>query len=249
MILGLPMHILKLNAIDSTNMYLKELMLSKTLDDFTVVVTDKQLKGKGQMGAKWQSEMGKNLTFSILKKIKNIAVDNQFLLNICVSMAVFNSLKNMSVPNLSVKWPNDILSGSSKICGILIENVLLGNQIQESVIGIGLNVNQLSFNNLTNVSSLKLLLGKTFALDELLHDIIKNLEMVFLSIENKNDSFLWRAYENVLFRKDKPSTFKDGKGKFFMGFIRRVSPQGRLVVELEGAVMKEFDLKEIKLLY
>jgi BirA family biotin operon repressor/biotin-[acetyl-CoA-carboxylase] ligase len=249
MILGLPMHILKLNAIDSTNMYLKELMLSKTLDDFTVVVTDKQLKGKGQMGAKWQSEASKNLTFSVLKKIKNIVVDNQFLLNICVSMAVFNSLKSISVPNLSVKWPNDILSGSSKICGILIENVLLGNQIQESVIGIGLNVNQLSFNNLTNVSSLKLLLGKTFSLEELLLDIVKNLEIVFLSIENENDSLLWRTYENVLFRKDKPSTFKDGKGKFFMGFIRRVSPQGRLVVELEDAVMKEFDLKKIKLLY
>jgi len=243
------MHILKLNAIDSTNTYLKELMLLKTLDDFTVVVTDKQLKGKGQMGAKWHSETGKNLTFSVLKKINNITVDNQFLLNICVSMAIFNCLKNIGVPNLSVKWPNDILSGTTKICGILIENILLGNQIRESAIGIGLNVNQLSFNNLTNVSSLKLLLGKTFALDELLHDIIKNLEMVFLSIENNNGSLLWRTYENVLFRKDKPSTFKNVKGEVFMGFIRRVSPHGRLVVELEDTVLKEFDLKEIQLLY
>ncbi len=243
------MHILKLNAIDSTNTYLKELMLSKTLDDLTVVVTDEQLKGKGQMSAKWQSEAGKNLTFSVLKKTKNIAVDNRFLLNICVSMAIYNCLKNINVPNLSVKWPNDILSGTNKICGILIENVLLGNQIRESVIGIGLNVNQLSFDNLTNVSSLKLLLGKTFVLDELLHDIIKNLEMAFLSIENENASLLWRAYENVLFRKDKPSTFKDIKGEVFMGFVRRVSPQGRLVVELEDDVKREFDLKEIRLLY
>ena len=243
------MHIVKLDATDSTNQYLKELALSKTLDDFTVVSTIKQVKGKGQMGAIWQSEPGMNLTFSILKKFNKLNVEDQFLLNIYVSLSIFKLLKSLLVPDLSIKWPNDILSGTSKICGILIENVLLGNQITTSVIGIGLNVNQLTFNTLSNVSSLKLLLGRTFNLDELLHHMLKNIKESFLQRTQENDKVLWSAYEEELFRKNKPSTFKDIDGTIFMGFIRKISPEGKLVVELEDAILKEFDLKEIQLQY
>ena len=243
------MHILKLNATDSTNQYLKELMLSKVTDDFTVVWAREQLKGKGQMGAKWMSEPGKNLTFSVLKKFDNLNINNQFLLNISISLAILDVLKRLSVPDLSVKWPNDILSGASKICGILIENILLGDQIQASIVGIGLNVNQLMFNNLTNVSSLKLLLGQTLNLEELLEGILKGLKSKFLLLDEQKNDLLWNEYEKNLFRKDKPSTFMDKSGALFMGFIRKVSPQGKLVVELEDAVFKEFNLKEIRLMY
>jgi BirA family biotin operon repressor/biotin-[acetyl-CoA-carboxylase] ligase len=243
------MHIVKLDATESTNQYLKELMFSVEVEDFTVVVADKQLNGRGQMGAKWESEAGKNLTISVLKKNEHLAISNQFLLNICTSLAILQTLKSLSVANLSVKWPNDILSGNSKICGILVENVISGSQIQASIIGIGLNVNQLEFNNLSNVSSLKLLLGKTLNLDELLNDIIKNLKLNFLKLKNNSLKELRADYEFSLFRKDKPSTFKDHKGELFMGFIRKVSLEGKLVVELEDAVLREFDLKELKLLY
>jgi BirA family biotin operon repressor/biotin-[acetyl-CoA-carboxylase] ligase len=243
------MLIVKLDATDSTNQYLKELIFSKEVEDFTVVVANKQLNGRGQMGAKWEAEEGKNLTVSILKKNKNLVITNQFLLNICTSLALLETLKSLSVADLSVKWPNDILSGNLKICGILIENILSGNQIQDSILGIGLNVNQLTFNNISSVSSLKLLLGKTLNLDELLYKIIENLKVFFSELEKENFEYLWKAYESSLFRKDKPSTFKNIKGDLFMGFIRKISPQGKLVVELEDAVLKEFDLKEIKLLY
>lgn len=243
------MHILKLDATDSTNQYLKDLMLSKPLADFTVVSTREQLKGRGQMGAKWETEPGKNLTVSVLKKFDDFFIEHQFLLNMCVSLAVLDALRELSVPNIHVKWPNDILSGNTKICGILIENVLLGQQIQASIIGIGLNINQLDFNNISNVSSLKLLLGRTFNLDEVLYQLLAKLKDAFLNIKIERQSILHNRYEKELFRKDKPSTFKDQKGKFFMGFIRSVSSKGKLVVELEDAVVKEFDLKEIKLLY
>lgn len=243
------MLIVKLDATDSTNQYLKELTLSKEVEDFTVVTAKKQLRGRGQMGAKWESESGKNLTVSVLKKFDEFSISNQFLLNICVSLAVLDALKGLSVPNLSVKWPNDILSGTSKICGILIENMLIGTQIQTSILGIGLNVNQQNFNTLSNASSLKLLLGRTLNQEELLHKILRNLKANFLRLEENSNSELWDAYENSLFRKDKPSTFKDSQGVLFMGFIRKISPQGKLVVELEDAILKEFDLKEIQLLY
>lgn len=243
------MHILKLDATDSTNQYLKELMLSKPLDDFTVVSTRKQLKGRGQMGAKWETEPGKNLTVSVLKKFDDFIIEHQFLLNMCVSLAILDTLRALSVPDLHVKWPNDILSGNTKICGILIENMLLGQQIQASIIGIGLNINQLDFNNISNVSSLKLLLGRTFNLDEVLYQLLTRLKDAFFLLKAEQQSVIQNRYERELFRRDKPSTFKDQKGAIFMGFIRNVSPQGKLVVELEDAIMKEFDIKEIKLMY
>lgn len=243
------MGIVKLDATDSTNQYLKELLLSEEVEDFTVVSAKEQLKGRGQMGANWESKSGKNLTISVLKKFNQFPISNQFLLNICVSLAVLDTLKGLSVPNLSVKWPNDILSGSSKICGILIENILLGTRIKTSILGIGLNVNQQTFNTPSNASSLKLLLGRTLNLDELLYEIIENLKVNFLRLEENSNNELWEAYESNLFRKDKPSTFIDIQGEVFMGFICKISPEGKLVVELEDAVLKEFDLKEIKLMY
>ncbi len=243
------MKIIKLNATSSTNVYLKDLMLSSAVKDFTVVTAKKQTNGRGQMGTSWNAEDGKNLTFSVLKRFDNFSIDNQFLLSICVSLSVYKTLYDLKVPNLTIKWPNDILSGTSKICGILIENSLSGSKIQTSIIGIGLNVNQIIFNNLLNVSSLKLLLGKSINLEEVLQFLLKDLQEYLFSIENKGAQEFWPIYESRLFRVNKPSTFEDVNGNFIMGFIRGVSSQGKLIVELEDSVIKEYGLKEVKLKY
>lgn len=243
------MQIIKLNATDSTNSYLKNLINNKLLDDYTVVVAKKQIDGRGQMGTTWVSDEGKNLTFSTLKLIDSLPVKDQFLLNIIISLAVFDALLELNVPDLKVKWPNDILSGNDKICGILIENLLSGVKIQSSVIGIGLNVNQTEFNELPNVSSLKLLLGNNFDLDEIMIAIVRSLKNRCQFFENGSKEKLWSEYENVLFRKDKPSTFQNQNNEMIMGFIRGVTAEGRLLVALEGDLIQEFNLKEIKLLY
>ncbi|MBT8321842.1 MAG: biotin--[acetyl-CoA-carboxylase] ligase, partial [Eudoraea sp.] len=120
------MHLIKLGATDSTNAYLKELLASKDAPDGTVVQAECQQKGRGQMGREWHSEPGKNLTFSLLKKFSNFPVTKQFLLNIISSLAVVEVLNTYDVPELKVKWPNDIMSGNQKICGILVENVVKG---------------------------------------------------------------------------------------------------------------------------
>lgn len=243
------MQIIKLNATNSTNEYLKELIMSTSLDDFTAVAAEKQIKGRGQMGTEWLAEPGKNLTFSVLKKSEGLEVADQFLLNMCVSLAVFEALKELSIPNLAVKWPNDILSANSKICGILIENILTGSKIQSSIIGIGINVNQLEFNNLPNVSSLKLLKGETFNLDEVLQSILLKLKKYLTSDYLKSPDALRSLYQGIMFRVHKPSTFKSKEGELFMGFIKGVSPSGRLIVLLEDNIFKEYNLKEIQLLY
>ncbi len=242
------MQLIKLNATDSTNAYLKELLLTGTLEDFRVVMAHEQLKGRGQMGASWVSEPGKNLTFSVLNKSVGLEVGSQFLLNMAVSLAIYNTLFKLQVPDLRIKWPNDIMSGHSKICGILIENILSGQQIQASIIGIGLNVNQLVFPNLPNVSSLKLLLGKTLPLEALLHKIVGNLKAL-LKEKINDENYLFSHYEELLFRKDKPSTFKNKEGEMFMGFIKGVTKGGKLLILLEDDILQEYDLKEVRLLF
>ena len=239
------MQIIKLNAIDSTNQYLHDLIGQISLEDFAVVTARYQTKGRGQRATIWQSEKDKNLIISILRKEIDLNPQHQFLLNIVVSLAVFKTLQAFKIPKLSIKWPNDILSHDKKIGGILIELILKKNTIDKAIIGIGLNINQTTFKDLPSASSLQNITGIHYDLDELLHKLLDNFKYYF-SI--KNTAELWTTYENILFRKDKPSTFVSLNGDLFSGIIKGVSQRGKLMVKTEN-IIEEFDLKSIKLLY
>ena len=243
------MEIIKLNATNSTNTYLKNLLKEKQVKDLSCIWALSQTQGRGQQGAKWISEPGKNLTFSVLKKFENLSSEYHFLLNMAVSLAIFRALKKLYIPDLAVKWANDILSSKKKICGILIENTLHKEQISSSIIGIGLNVNQVFFNDLPNVSSLQKIMGHPFDLEEVLLLICQELEVSLKSLSPTRFETMLDEYHTHLFRKDKPSTFEYPNGERFMGYIRGVSHNGQLQVEQEDALMSSFSLKEIKLLY
>lgn len=243
------MQLIKLDATDSTNAYLKNMVLQKQADDFTVVQAHTQYSGRGQMGTTWESEPGKNLTFSVLKKNFSLPAQKQFVINMHTCHGVFSALAELGVPDLKIKWPNDILSGTAKICGILIENFTTGRVVQSSIVGVGLNVNQRDFGNLEQVSSLQLLLGHFLDLDEVLSLTLRHLAGAFNRLGSEDEVEVRASYERHLFRIDKPSTFCDIQGHFFPGFIRGVSQEGKLVVELEDRVLKEFALKEIRLMY
>lgn len=243
------MEIIKLNATNSTNTYLKNLLKEKQVKDLSCIWALSQTQGRGQQGAKWISEPGKNLTFSVLKKFENLSSEYHFLLNMEVSLAIFRALKKLYIPDLAVKWANDILSSKKKICGILIENTLHKEQISASIIGIGVNVNQIFFNDLPNVSSLQKIMGHPFDLEEVLLLICQELEVSLKSLSPTRFETMLDEYHTHLFRKDKPSTFEYPNGERFMGYIRGVSHNGQLQVEQEDALMSSFFLKEIKLLY
>jgi BirA family biotin operon repressor/biotin-[acetyl-CoA-carboxylase] ligase len=242
------MQLIKLNATDSTNNYLKQLILERTLDDFSVVVANHQTNGRGQRGSSWLSEKDKNLTFSVLKRNISIVANQQFLLNILVSLSIVKSLEGFNIPKLAIKWPNDILSDHHKISGILIENLIKNKQIEYAIIGIGLNVNQVKFEGLSKVSSLKNIMPLAVDKDELLTKIIDKLKMYFKLYSENGSEFLNSEYESYLFRKDKPSTFSSHDNSLFTGIIRGVSASGKLCVQMED-FNKEFDLKELKLIY
>ncbi len=243
------MPIIKLSAIDSTNAYLKAKSSKSSLEDFTVVMADHQTNGRGQMGTTWSSEASKNLTISVFKDVSNVNIDQSFYISIVTSLAIVKALQSLSIPKLAIKWPNDIMSENFKICGILIENVIKHDELKESIIGIGLNINQTDFQELPNASSLKEITGMFFNLEEVLELILQNLKQYFSMLDYEEYSKLKTEYESYLFRKNKPSTFKNIEGATFSGFIKSISEQGNLQVLLEDNIVKEFDLKEIALLY
>ena len=154
----------------------------------------------------------------------------------------------VNLSNMHIKWPNDIMSDNKKICGILIDNIVMENYIKDIVIGIGLNVNQTIFNNLPNATSIKNLIGTTCSIDEILEDLVKNLEYYFNKLDKSSINSIFKKYEDALFRINKPSTFKNLKGEVFSGYIKGVCRLGKLNVMLEDNIVKSYALKEISML-
>lgn len=240
------MKIIKLDAIESTNSFLKDLSHNSDTENYTVIVANKQTKGKGQQGNKWISEGFKNLTFSVFIKDLTIAIDYQKYLNFAISLAIFDVLKTKNIQQLRIKWPNDILSVNQKICGILIENTIANTQIKSTVVGIGLNVNQDKFTpNLPNVSSLKILTKKEYDLDYLLIDLINSIQKMIQILQAKNYELLEKKYLKNLYKKDVAAMFKSTDNYIFMGIIRGIAVSGNIIIELESGLKKEFGIKEI----
>jgi len=241
--------IIKLSATESTNSFLKDLANQSDCEHLTVVVTDHQTNGRGQRHTNWVSEPFKNLTFSILVKELILPVVHHKYMNYAISLGMFEALDELNIPNLKIKWPNDIMSASDKICGILIENQLKGSHIHSSIVGVGLNVNQVDFpKELQKVSSLKKIMKRDFQIDILLDLILSKLKNTLKTLTNKDFSILEKEYLEVLYKKDVASMFENQDRKRFMGIIRNISTDGNLVVELENGKTKEFGLKEVKLL-
>ena len=243
------MQLIKLDATDSTNGYLKDLLRTQFVEDFTIVVTSNQKKGRGQLGRDWLSEPGKNLTISVLKHFKALDITHQFILNIASSLAVYLTLKHYAIPDLQVKWPNDIMSGDKKICGILVENMVKGQRITSSVIGIGLNINQTNFGESLRATSMQLLLGKELDIDRVMDTLVKEMAQSFGKIETTPISEAKELYASKLFRRHTVSRFMGLDQNEFRGTIQGINNSGLLLVETENGRQKEFRHNEIRLLY
>ncbi len=242
------MKLIKLDAIDSTNEFLKGLSSNQTLENFTVVTAENQTKGKGQMGASWVSEMSKNLIMSVLVKDFFFDKNQIFDINIVTAITVIEALQSFNIPELSIKWPNDILSYTKKIGGILIENSFKNDGKIISVVGLGLNVNQINFEKLPKASSLAVLCNATFNKEELLFAIVEKLKYN-CQLWNENKKTLLSKYSTLLFKKGVPMPFSDQNQQNFMGIIQGVSTNGKLQILLEDDSIAEFEIKEIQMLY
>ena len=242
------MRIIKLDAIDSTNEFLKGLAYKQELKNFTVVTAENQTNGKGQMGAVWSSEASKNLTMSILVKDFLVDICEIYNLNIVVSLTVISVLEALKIPNLSIKWPNDIMAYNKKIGGILIENSIKSDGTIISIVGLGLNVNQTNFENLPKASSLAVICNTEFNKQDILFSIIDEMEK-HIKLGKQNPDVLWSNYTSKLFKIGKPMPFSSLNKINFMGIIQGVSSVGKLQILLEDDSVNEFDIKEIQMLY
>jgi BirA family biotin operon repressor/biotin-[acetyl-CoA-carboxylase] ligase len=200
-----------------------------------------QTRGKGQQGATWVSENGKNLTFSILltENIKNLT---PFLVNKTLSVTIVEWLKNELQVQAKIKWPNDILSVQHKLAGILIENNFSGKNLSSSVVGIGLNVNQETFENLPRAISLKNITGREFDLESLLISFLNLLE------NNLRDPLrVAQEYHRYLYKYNQMTSFKSSKGTF-EGVVKGTDPNGKLLLQVNEKLLA-FELKELEWLY
>jgi len=243
------MKLIKLDAIDSTNDFLKKLVQKQTVENYTVITAKAQTKGRGQMGSTWSTEVNKNLIASILVKDSVSTINNIFNLNITIAVSIIQALQKQKIPHLNVKWPNDIMAENKKIAGILIENSIKENGKIDSIIGIGLNINQTNFENLPKASSLKNIMNQDFDIDEILENVVLQIKKKMGKLKNDKTDFLWNEYDSYLFKKGKPTLFEDANQERFMGIIQKVNPNGKLEVILEDDSIKQFEIKEITMIY
>jgi len=239
--------IIKLNATESTNTYLKNLLRNEEVQDGLTVVAREQSKGRGQMTNSWSSKSGQSLTFSMFKRYTSLPVSQNAVITYAVSLALQHVLNSLHIPKVSIKWPNDIMSYNKKLAGILIENQLYRDTIASSVIGVGLNVNETEFDDLPQATSLKLATGTHFDLDELLEKLVYAVQLQMQRVEAKEYASLKDEYETSLFKKDVISVFETSSGNVFNGVIRGVTETGALRLEKEGGLVENFQLKEIKM--
>jgi BirA family biotin operon repressor/biotin-[acetyl-CoA-carboxylase] ligase len=241
-------NLVTITEVDSTNNFLKQALANSTpLTEGTVIMAESQYAGRGQQQNRWHSDPGKNLTFSILLKPSFLPLNQQFNLTIAISVGIIKALEKLLGPQTKVKWPNDIYFGNSKLGGVLIENIVQGEQIKNAVIGIGLNVNQEFFPpEVPNAASVKQILQKDYDLKALLAEICGCIEAAYLMLKAGNIEQLKAYYIKKLYWFNELRPFK-ANGTDFDGIIEAVDENGRLAVSNNGET-RLYSFKEIEFL-
>ena len=234
-----------LPACGSTNAEAQHLLGENRASEGCTVVTDHQTAGRGQRGNRWEAAGGENLTLSVVWFPTFLDAGQQFLLSQAVALAVHDWAAALLGPSsaLRVKWPNDLYYGPQKLGGILIENALSGQQIQHSVVGIGLNVNQLGF-EVPTATSLAGLTGRAYDLGPLAAHLLECLERRYLPLRAGRVGALRQTYLQALYRYRELHTYEVA-GQRVSGQIVGVGEDGRLAVEIGGSV-RWFGLQEIR---
>ena len=228
-------------AIPSTNTYARELLdAGELLPDMTLITTDDQCKGRGQKGNSWESEVGKNLTFSIVCHPDFVLPSRQFILSQAIALAVCGIDEH-----LQVKWPNDIYFEDRKISGTLIECDLQGKHIGNCIIGTGVNVNQTVFrSDAPNPVSLKQIYGKDFNREDILQKILDGFGFFYEMIRDGRQGEIQQKYLENLYRRTGWYDYEDADGTFEAEFVD-IEPTGHLLLRKESGEVKRYEFKEV----
>ena len=240
-------HYIKVSQTASTNTYLSR--LAATLPGGTVIYTPCQTAGRGQKGNSWESEDGKNLTFSLLLKHPPLKARDQFYLSEASALAVVEALTALAGDGFTVKWPNDVYWQDKKICGMLLENSLDGSDIATCIVGIGLNVNQERFvSDAPNPVSLLNITGQEHDLESLLKRVCSRIEQLVNTLDDATArEQLHRQYMAALYRNDgQQHLWEDAAGHRFMASVAGIAPDGTLTLQHEDGTRHDYLFKEVK---
>ncbi len=240
-----PINIIEVKKVGSTNEKLKKFIAEDDLPEGIVVLAENQENGKGLGTNTWESEPGKNLTFSLLLRPDFLDAENMFLISKTVSLGIIDYLNSIK-ECFTIKWPNDIYYCNKKVGGILIENQIQGKSINYSIIGIGINVNQEVFkSDAPNPISLKTIFGKTIPLHECLENITNQIGIWYDLLAEGFEEKINQRYHDHLFRNQDYHDFKAGD-ELLYAKIKQVENDGCLVLKLPDGTIRKFYLKEVE---
>lgn len=242
-----PVPLIHINETNSTNNYLQSLCSKQKMEELTVVAADFQTSGRGQRGNSWESDPGKNLLFSTVIFPEFLEARRQFLISQVISLAIKEELDTYA-SDISIKWPNDIYWKEKKICGMLIENDLMGRNISQSIAGIGININQEIFHSSApNPVSLLQITGEEYDLFEILKNIMLRIQSYYSLLKKGDTTSIACQYEKSLFRREGIHQYKDAIGEFLARIVC-VEPEGRLILEDEKLIKRGYMFKEVEYL-
>ncbi len=238
--------IIRLETVDSTNNYAANLVRLSLPPEGTVITAQEQTFGKGQRNSDWESLSGENLLCSVVLYPKFLRAENQFTLSQTIAVALREIFEHEMETEAFIKWPNDIIVNDKKIAGILIENTLSNQRLSSSIIGIGINVNQTSFDTL-KATSMKRVTGKFHDVEALLLFLIHSIEKYYFKLQTVGSTEITQMYNEHLYKLNRLSDFVF-ENRQIKATITGVDISGKLKLKNEDGQQFSCDLKEISMI-
>jgi len=209
-----------------------------------VIAAKFQEQGRGQRGNSWESDLGKNLTFSVLLRPTFLRVEQQFFISKVVAVSICEWLKSYKII-AKIKWPNDIYINDLKVGGVLIENSFSSSNLDISVVGVGINVNQTAFSSdIPNPTSISIQTGANYTLELLIADYLNIFSNRYLQLRGGYQNVISNDYFDLLYRRENYYRYSSREGEFDARIIG-IKPTGELLLETKTGIQKSYGFKEV----
>ncbi len=236
--------VIKVKSVDSTNNYAAKLLNQTKVPFGSVIMAHYQTSGRGQRNSVWSSANGNNLLISVILDLSSIPPSKIFYLSKLIALAIKSSVENIIGNEVKLKWPNDILVNKKKVAGVLIENQWKDKKIASSIVGIGLNVNQIDFSGIKSATSLKMITSKNYELDVVLKLLCDKLNTYFEKLINFDYKSIDNEYHKSLKNINTWCDFIQNNNSF-NAMVKGVNEQGELMLEFRNGIIKTYELKQI----
>ena len=242
--LSLGHQFIELEQVNSTNTYAMQQIQAKLAQHGFAYFAHTQTNGRGRQGKVWQTQPKANIILSVVVNASTIGLSNQFYLSVVAALAVADLLNTFVTQPIAIKWPNDVYINDSKAAGILIENSLKGNKWQWAVIGIGVNINQTTFDtSLTNPTSVAAITGQQYHTKDAAKQLCSFLNIRYHQLLNGETENLLNTYNDLLYKKNQAVKLKKNNIAFNC-IIQQVNAMGKL--QVKDGLQDEFDFGEVE---